>query len=134
MRRLDEFIERRRSIVSKYNEALSGVAGVVTPYEADYSNSGWHLYIIRLKMELFKGTRKDIFEALRAENIGVNVHYIPVYLHPYYQGLGYKKGICPNAEQLYQEMITLPLFPKMTDQDVQDVVTAVHKVLDYYRK
>jgi len=134
LRRLDEFIERRRSIVSKYNEALSGVAGVVTPYEADYSNSGWHLYIIRLKMELFKGTRKDIFEALRAENIGVNVHYIPVYLHPYYQGLGYKKGICPNAEQLYQEMITLPLFPKMTDQDVQDVVTAVHKVLDYYRK
>ncbi len=134
LRRLDEFIERRRSIVSKYNEALSGVAGVVTPYEADYSNSGWHLYIIRLKMELFKGTRKDIFEALRAENIGVNVHYIPVYLHPYYQGHGYKKGICPNAEQLYQEMITLPLFPKMTDQDVQDVVTAVHKVLDYYRK
>ena len=69
-----------------------------------------------------------------AENIGVNVHYLPVYLHPYYQELGYEKGLCPNAEELYNSMITLPLHPNMTDEDFSDVVKAVTKVLDYYRK
>jgi len=134
LRRLDEFIQRRRTIVRRYNEALGRLPGVITPYEADYSNSGWHLYIIRLRLEGFMVGRKEIFEALRAENIGVNVHYIPVYLHPYYQELGYKKGTCPNAERLYEEIITLPLFPKMTDQDVEDVISAVEKVLNYYRR
>jgi|LSQX01.3.fsa_nt_gb UDP-4-amino-4,6-dideoxy-N-acetyl-beta-L-altrosamine transaminase len=134
LRRLDEFIERRRSIARRYTEALSDEPGVITPYEPDYSNSGWHLYIIRLRPEHLRVGRKEVFEALRAENIGVNVHYIPVYLHPYYQKLGYKKGACPNAERLYDESITLPLFPKMSDQDVEDVINAVRKVLHYYRK
>jgi dTDP-4-amino-4,6-dideoxygalactose transaminase len=131
---LDEFIERRRSIARRYTEALSDEPGVITPYEPDCSNSGWHLYIIRLRPEHLRVGRKEVFEALRAENIGVNVHYIPVYLHPYYQKLGYKKGACPNAERLYDESITLPLFPKMSDQDVEDVINAVRKVLHYYRK
>lgn len=134
IQKLDGFIDRRRDIVKEYNDKLSDIEGVITPYEADYSNSSWHLYIIQLELEKFSVSRKEIFEALRAENIGVNVHYIPVYFHPYYQNLGYKKGLCPNAEKLYERIITLPLFPKMTDEDVDDVVKAVDKVLNYYRK
>ena len=134
MKRLDEFINRRRDIVKKYDTAFNEIKEITTPFEAEYSNSGWHLYVIRLKLDLLKATRREIFEALQAENIGVNVHYIPVYYHPYYKELGYKKGLCPNAEKLYDEMITLPLFPKMTDQDVNDVITAVNKVINYYRR
>jgi UDP-4-amino-4,6-dideoxy-N-acetyl-beta-L-altrosamine transaminase len=134
LNKLDKFIRRRRELVKKYNEYLSQIDGVIIPYEAEYSSSSWHLYVIQIELEKFKVGRKEIFEALRAENIGVNVHYIPVYYHPYYQKLGYKKGICPNAEILYERMITLPLFPKMTDEDLQDVVNGVDKVLSYYRK
>jgi dTDP-4-amino-4,6-dideoxygalactose transaminase len=83
---------------------------------------------------VLNGTRKEIFESLIAENIGVNVHYIPVYYHPYYRDLGYEKGLCPYAEKLYDEIITLPLFPKMMDEDVEDVIQAIIKVIDYYRK
>lgn len=134
LKRLDEFVDRRRHIVKKYNELFDNLVTVITPHEEDYSNSGWHLYILRLKLEKLRCTRREVCEALHAENIGVNVHYIPVYLHPYYQKLGYNRGSCPEAERLYQEMITLPLFPKMTDQDVDDVVTAVRKVLSHYQK
>lgn len=134
MKKIDDFIERRREIVKKYNKALSDVDEIVTPYEEEYSNSGWHIYIIKLNLDRFNCTRREIFEALQAENIGVNVHYIPVYYHPYYQKLGYKKGICPEAEKLYKSIITLPLFPKMTDDDINDVVNAVKKVVDFYKK
>ncbi|QXM05175.1 UDP-4-amino-4,6-dideoxy-N-acetyl-beta-L-altrosamine transaminase [Crassaminicella indica] len=134
LEKIQKFIDRRRELVRKYNEQLSDIDGVITPYEEVYSNSSWHLYIIQLELEKFKAGRKEIFEALKAENIGVNVHYVPVYYHPYYQKLGYKKGLCPNAEKLYECMITLPLFPKMNDRDLDDVVKAVNKVLSYYRK
>jgi len=134
MNKLDDFISRRRKIVKTYNKAFKDIHQIITPFEAEYSNSGWHLYVIRIKPEMLKGTRKEIFRALQAENIGVNVHYIPVYYHPYYKKLGYEKGICPHAEKLYDEIITLPLFPSMTDQDVQDVIAAVKKVINYYQK
>lgn len=134
MSKIDEFIARRREIVKQYNEAFKNLKEILTPFEADFSNSGWHIYVIKVKPELLTVTRKEIFEALQAENIGVNVHYLPVYLHPYYRDLGYKKGLCPNAEELYENMITLPLFPSMTNKDVKDVIDAVGKVIDYYRK
>lgn len=134
MSKLDDFIERRRAIVKLYNKALANVVEVVTPYEEDFSNSGWHLYIIKLNLDMLKGTRKEIFTALQCENIGVNVHYLPVYLHPYYKSLGYKEGLCKNAEYLYERIITLPLFPGMTDQDITDVINGVKKVIDYYKK
>jgi len=134
MDKIDGFIKRRREIVKIYNEAFSNVNEIITPFESEHSNSGWHIYIIRLNLEKLNGTRREIFEALQAENIGVNVHYTPVYYMPYYKGLGYEKGLCPNAEKLYEEIITIPLFPKMSDDDVQDVITAVNKVIDYYRK
>lgn len=134
MNKIDEFITRRREIVKQYNDAFKGIKEIKTPFEAEFSNSGWHIYVIKVKPELLTVTRKEIFEALQAENIGVNVHYLPVYLHPYYRDLGYAKGICPNAEELYENMITLPLFPSMSNEDVNDVVVAVKKVIDYYRK
>lgn len=134
MNKVDDFITRRREIVKLYNDAFKGLKEIVTPFEPEYSNSGWHIYVIKTKPELLTVTRKEIFEALQAENIGVNVHYLPVYLHPYYRDLGYGKGLCPNAEELYDKMITLPLFPSMSNEDVNDVVVAVKKVIDYYRK
>lgn len=134
MNRIDDFITRRREIVKLYNDAFKALKEIMTPFEADYSNSGWHIYVIKIKPELLTIARKEIFEALQAENIGVNVHYLPVYLHPYYRDLGYEKGLCPKAEELYENMITLPLFPSMSNEDVNDVVVAVKKVIDYYRK
>jgi len=134
MDKVDKFIDRRRDIVKKYNNALVKLEEVITPYESDFSNSGWHIYVIQIKPNLLTVSRKEIFEALQAENIGVNVHYLPVYLHPYYKSLGYDKGLCPNAETLYENMITLPLFPSMTNNDVQDVIDAVNKVISHYRK
>lgn len=133
MIKLDDFISRRREIVKRYNKAFKHILEIVVPYEEDYSNSGWHLYIIKLNLEMLRATRKEIFMALQGENIGVNVHYLPVYLHPYYQNLGYKKGSCKNAEHLYERSITLPLFPSMSDQDVEDVIKSLVKVLDYYK-
>ena len=107
---------------------------VKIPYQDPNSSSSWHLYILRLKLDHLTGTREDIFNALLKENIGVNVHYIPVYLLPYYRGLGYTPGLCPKAEKLYEEFITLPLFPAMKEKDVRDVIDAVEKVLNQYRK
>ena len=134
MNKIDYFISRRREIVKKYNRAFNEVDEVTIPYQAEYSESGWHLYILKLNLNKLNATRRQIFDALVAENIGVNVHYLPIYLHPYYQKLGYKKGICPEAERLYESMITIPLFPKMKDQDVDDVISGVKKVIDFYRK
>lgn len=134
MKKIDKFINRRREIVKQYNDAFKDLDEITTPFEAEFSNSGWHIYVIKIKPNLLTATRKGIFDALQAENIGVNVHYLPVYLHPYYQELGYKKGLCPLAEELYESMITLPLYPSMTDRDVDDVVNAMLKVIAYYRK
>lgn len=135
MDKIDGFIKRRREIVGKYNIAFKELSDyITTPYEAEFSNSGWHIYVIKLNLDKLKVSRKEIFEALQAENIGVNVHYLPVYLHPYYENLGYKKGICSEAEKLYSQIITLPLFPNMTDSDINDVIDAVKKVIMNYRK
>lgn len=128
-KKLDKFIKRRREIVKRYNEAFKNIEEIVIPYEKPEVKSAWHIYVIRLKLDKLSSTRKEIFEALRAENIGVHVHYIPVYYHPYYQELGYQKGLCPKAERYYEEAITLPLFPKMSDNEVEDVINAVRKVI-----
>lgn len=134
MDKLDEFIKRRKELVGMYNEYLSKIDGVIIQKEEEFSDTSRHLYIMKLDLDKFKVGRKEIFEALLAENIGVNVHYLPVYLHPYYKKLGYEKGLCPNSEELYDSMITLPLYPGMSNDDFYDVINAVNKVLSYYRK
>ncbi|GJM70178.1 spore coat protein [Paenibacillus macerans] len=127
MDKLDDFITRRREIAASYNEFFSKLPGLVVPKQHPTVESSWHLYVIRWLPEYFAADRRAIFEALRAENIGVNVHYIPVYFQPYYRNLGFQPGLCPNAEEYYNTAITLPLFPKMTDRDVADVLAAVKK-------
>lgn len=132
MNKIEDFLAKRRGIVEHYNIAFKEVVGLILPYEKADRRSGWHIYVIRIDNEIVKASRKEIFEALQAENIGVNVHYIPVYYHPYYKELGYKKGICPIAEDVYDTMITLPLYPSMSKQDIEDVINGVTKVIKYY--
>jgi perosamine synthetase len=134
MKKLDKFVDLRKKYVSMYNEAFKDMEEIQIPYQDPDGSSSWHLYIIRLNLETLSVGRKEIFEALLKENIGVNVHYIPVHLLPYYKELGYERGICPNAEKLYEEIISLPLFSAMSEEDVNDVITAVNKVINHYRK
>ena len=92
------------------------------------------LYILRIVPEKLRIDRRQFFDALAAENVCCNVHYIPVYYFPYYEKLGYCRGLCPNAEKLYEEMITLPLYYAMSDGDVESVIEAVTKIVTFYRK
>jgi UDP-4-amino-4,6-dideoxy-N-acetyl-beta-L-altrosamine transaminase len=134
-KKLEKFIKIRRNIAARYNEAFSELKEIITPYEKRDVKSTYHLYMIQLNLEMLKAGRKKIFDALRAENIGVHIHYIPVHLQPYYRKkFGYKKGDFPIAEEYYERAMTLPLFPKMNDKDVKDVINAVKKVIGYYRK
>ncbi len=130
--KLQMFSERRKKIVARYNEAFSGLPQIAVQREIPESDTTRHLYILRLVLEKLKIGRKEFFDALWAENICCNVHYIPVYYFPYYQKLGYEKGSCPKAEKLYEEIISLPLYYAMTDKDVEDVILAVTKVAEYY--
>lgn len=136
LERLDEFLKIRRELAQVYSSELNDVEEIVLPEEdIDFKSiSAWHLYVIRLNLDKLSCTRKEIYEALIKENIGVNVHYVPVYYHPYYKKLGYKKGLCPNAEKAYEEILSLPLFPLMDKTDVLDVVKGLNKVLSHYKK
>lgn len=132
--KLQIFKHRRREIVERYNCAFSEMPEITVQKEIPESDTARHLYILNLNLETLNATRREIFDALKAENVYCNVHYIPVYYFPYYQSLGYKNGICPNAERLYDRIISLPLFYSMTDYDVESVIAAVKKVIAYYRK
>lgn len=134
MKKLDWFFQRRRKIVRQYNEAFKDLEGIILQKDADFSDTVNHLYVLKLDLPKLKVDRREIYNALIAENIGVHVHYIPVYWHPYYKKLGYSKGLCPKAEELYNSMLTLPLFPAMSDEDIKDVITGVYKIVNYYRK
>jgi len=129
----DHWLERRRSIVAAYHEALHGLPMLQLPEQRADCLSAWHLYVVRLNLDAITATRSQVFAALRAENIGVNVHYIPIPWMTYYAKLGYKRGQWPVAEREYERVISLPIYPGMNDQDVADVVTAVKKVLSAYR-
>lgn len=133
LQKLPENVIRRREIASQYAEALRDLDGVVLPTEEPFVKCSWHLYPIRLRLDRFSVGRKDIFQALRAENIEVNVHYIPVHLQPFYkQRFGYRGGEYPVAESAYEGLITLPLFHSMTQRDVADVVAATKKVIRHF--
>lgn len=132
--KLDMFKKRRKEIVDRYNAAFSEIPEMVIQKEIPESDTARHLYIAQFNLEMLNGSRRELFDALAAENICCNVHYIPVYYFPYYKNLGYKKGICPNAEKLYERIISLPLYYSMTDEDVESVITAVKKVINYYKK
>lgn len=134
MTKLNKFVARRKEIVAQYDEAFAKVPGIIVQKEIPESDTCRHLYIIRLDFEQLSCTRREFFDAMSAENIQCQVHYVPVYWFPYYQHLGYKMGLCPNAEMVYQGIMSIPLYPRMTDQDVKDVIHAVKKVAAYYKK
>lgn len=131
--KLDRFAARRREIVQRYDEAFADMPEIIIQKEIPQSDTVRHLYILQLNLERLRCTRREFFDALAAENVVPNVHYIPVYYHPYYQKLGYRKGICPVAERLYERILSLPLHYGMMDEDVESVIAAVKKAIDYYR-
>lgn len=132
--KLEMFSKRRKEIVDRYNKAFGEIPGVIVQQEIPESDTTRHLYILRLDLDKLSVGRREFFDAMAAENICCNVHYIPVYRHPYYEKLGYKKGLCPKAEQLYDSMMSLPLYYSLTDSDVDDVIAAVRKLVTYYSK
>lgn len=132
--KIDSFIRRRKGIVRRYNEAFAEMPEIIVQKEIPESDTSRHLYIIRLALDKLSCTRREFFDALAAENVQCQIHYVPVYWFPYYQHLGYRIGLCPNAEEVYKGIISIPLYPAMTDQDVEDVITVVKKVVENYRK
>jgi perosamine synthetase len=133
LKKLDKNLSRRRDIASRYTGAFTEMPGVFHPAVRAGVKPAWHLYPIQLDPRKLTVDRAEIFRALRAENIGVNVHYIPVHLHPYYrERFGYKGGEFPIAEEAYFRLISLPMFHGMSDQDVEDVIAAVRKVTGAY--
>jgi perosamine synthetase len=135
LKKLNANLARRREIAAVYASAFREMPGVIPPAVRAGVNPAWHLYPIRLDLEKLTADRAQIFRALRAENIGVNVHYIPVHLHPYYrERFGYKGGEFPVAEDAYARLISLPMFHSMSDQDVDDVLRAMTKVLSCFAR
>jgi len=133
LKKLDVNLTRRREIAARYTAAFRRMPGVIVPAVRPEVNPAWHLYPIKMDLEMLRTGRAQIFRALRAENIGVNVHYIPVHLHPYYrERFGYKGGEFPVAEAAYSRLISLPMFPAMSDRDADDVIEAVRKVVSFY--
>ena len=134
LRKLSDWLARRREIAAQYDTAFADLPEIIVPAAEQGTVSAWHLYVIRLRTELLTTDRAGVFAALRAENIGVNVHYIPVQNHPYYRRLGYDSADTPVAADAYERMLSLPIWPGMTGDDVRDVVHAVSKVLNAYRR
>lgn len=134
LNKLDAFSRRRKEIVAKYNEAFREIPQIKVQEEIPESDTTRHLYILRLDLDKLNCDRRQFFDALKAENIYSQVHYLPVYWHSYYEKLGYEKGLCPEAEKYYMESMSLPLYYSMTDDDVRDVICAVKKLIAYYAK
>ncbi len=132
LRKLPAFIARRREIVSRYNAAFAGIPWLATPEvlrEGDGEEVSWHLYTVRIDFPALSKTRKDVMEELRGKGIGSQVLYIPVHLQPYYRNTyGYGKGKCPEAEKFYAETLSLPLYPHMSEEDVDRVISAVREL------
>jgi dTDP-4-amino-4,6-dideoxygalactose transaminase len=125
LRRLPEFSRRRAEIKARYDAGLAGVAGLGTPPQLPGAEPVWHLYPVRI----LDGRRREVFDRLRAAGIGVQVNYLPVYWHPVYAELGYRRGMCPNAEAFYEQVLSLPMFPGLTDQQVEQVVETLTTVM-----
>lgn len=134
LNKLDGFKHRRQEIVKKYDAAFKDVPGIIVQKEIPESDTCRHLYIIRLDLDKLSCTRREFFDAMSAENVQCQIHYVPVYWFPYYKHLGYERGLCPNAEEVYKGILSIPLYPLMTDSDVADVIHAVTKIIAYYKK
>ena len=128
MCRVDEFVSSRHTQAQRYYDRLKDLP-IILPFQADTSYSSFHLYVIRLKLDLIEKSHKHVFEELRSKNIGVNLHYIPVHLHPYYQAMGFKPGDFPEAEQYSREAISIPIFHGLKNDQQDEVIQAITEVL-----
>ena len=128
MQRLDDYVARRHQLARRYDQLLADLP-VTTPWQHPDSYSGLHLYVIRLQLDKINKTHRQVFEALREQGIGVNLHYIPVHTQPYYQRMGFKAGDFPQAEMYYAEAISLPMFQSLTNQQQDQVVDVLNNVL-----
>lgn len=135
LRKLGAWVAARQEIARHYHHALADIEGVAPLGEHGDVTHAYHLYVVRLDSSRFKAGREVMFKALRAEGIGVNVHYIPVHLHPFYRSrFGTTRGMCPAAEEAYEEILSLPIFPGMSMQDREDVIRALRKVVSGLRR
>ena len=128
MQRLDEFVTHRHAIAKRYDQLLSALP-VLTPWQHADSYSGYHLYVIRLQLDKINRTQRQVYDALHAAEILVNLHYIPVYRQPYYEQMGFSAGYCPEAEQYYSESISIPLYPRLTEAQQDKVVAVIRKAV-----
>jgi len=128
------FVKRRKEIVDIYNRELANIPEIIVQKEIPESDTSRHLYVIQLDLDKLNCTRKQFYDAMSAENVQCQIHYIPVYWFPVYEKLGYKKGLCPNAEYIYGRIMSIPLYPKMTDEDVESVIHAIKKLVNNFRK
>lgn len=128
LNRIEDFLARRREIAATYDEAFADLP-ITRPWQDPDTESAWHLYIIRIDRRRVRRTHREIFDALRGDGIGVNLHYIPVYRQPYYRELGFGQGYCPNAEAYYAEAISIPMYPALTDDEQREVIAAVTKAV-----
>jgi UDP-4-amino-4,6-dideoxy-N-acetyl-beta-L-altrosamine transaminase len=128
MTRLDEFVTKRKQIASRYNRELAGLA-LQTPLQHADSYSSYHLYPIRIKLGESKQTQRQVYNALHAAGILVNLHYIPVYRQPYYEAMGFRAGYCPVAEEYYKQAISIPMYPTMTESQQSKIVFELKRVL-----
>lgn len=128
MRRLDEYVAKRHELAERYNELLKKLP-ITLPWQHEDSYSGLHLYVIRLQLDKISKTHLDVFNGMREAGILVNLHYIPVHLQPYYKEMGFKEGQFPEAEQYYKEAISLPMFPTMTEEQQNQIVSTLKELL-----
>lgn len=134
LKKLEKFKARRQEIVNRYNDAFADMPEIIVQREIPQSDTCRHLYIIRMDLEKLACSRRQFFDAVAAEGIQPQIHYVPVYWFPYYRHLGYEKGLCSNAEEIYKSIMSIPLYPKMSDQDAEDVIHAVKKAVCYYSR
>ena len=128
LKKIDMFVQKRRGIAEIYKRELCDIDWIKLPYQKDERESSWHLYMIQVDEEKLGRSRREVFGYLRDKGLGVQVHYIPVYWHPYYQELGYEKGLCHNAEVLYKHIVSFPLYPGMNDEDLYYVIDVVNNI------
>lgn len=129
MERLDAYVSRRHELARRYDQLLASLP-VTTPWQHEDSYSGLHLYVIRLQLQKIDKSHRKVFDLLREHGIGVNLHYIPVHTQPYYQRMGFKQGDLPQAERYYAEAISLPMYQTLSDEQQDQVVSVLQKVLN----
>jgi perosamine synthetase len=132
--KLEQFLAAREAIAERYLVALKDLPGLTVPRVAPEVRHAWHIFPVLVEPARLRVGRDEVFAALRAEGIGVTLHYVPAYWHPYYERLGYARGLCPIAEDATSRLLSLPIFPGMSDADVEDVVAALWKVLGQYKR